>query len=75
MTLDYIDFGLFPWWTSPGLRLAFFRPLSAISMWVDYQLWPNLPALMHLHSLLLYAALVAAATLLYRRLLGATWCA
>jgi hypothetical protein len=72
---EYVDLGLFPWWTPPGFRLAFFRYLSAVSMWIDYQLWPNLPALMHLQSLFWYAALVAVAALLYRRLLGASWCA
>jgi hypothetical protein len=72
---EYIDAGVFPWWTIPDFHLAFFRYLSAFSMWIDYQLWPNTPALMHMHSLLWYAALVAAATFFYRRLLGASWCA
>jgi hypothetical protein len=70
---DYVDTGLFPWWTPPAYRLAFFRYLSAVSMWIDYQVWPDAPALMHLHSLAWYAALVAVATLLYRRLLGVSW--
>jgi hypothetical protein len=70
---EYVDRGLFPWWTIPDFRLAFFRYLSAISMWLDYQLWPDVPALMHLHSLAWCAALVGVAALLYRRLIGATW--
>ena len=69
----YVDTGLFPWWTPPDFRLAFFRYLSAASMWLDYLLWPNIPMLMHLHSLAWYAAMVGVATLLYRRLLGASW--
>jgi len=70
---EYIEMGLFPWWTPPDFRLAFFRYLSAASMWLDYRLWPGLPVVMHLHSLAWYGLLVVAATLLYRRLLGAGW--
>jgi len=65
-----MESGLLPWWTSPSFRLAFFRPLSVLSMWIDYQLWPDRPVLMHLHSLLWCGAVVALATILYRRLLG-----
>ena len=44
-------------------------------MQLDFLLWPELPALMHLHSLLWLALLAWAATLLYRETLGATWAA
>ncbi|MBN2446680.1 MAG: hypothetical protein JXO22_08140 [Phycisphaerae bacterium] len=70
-----IDSGLLPWWTYEGLRLAFWRPLSAATHWLDYQLWPTSPALMHLHSMLWYAAVVACAALVYRRIIGPTWIA
>jgi len=65
--------GLLPWWTTPEYRLAFFRPLSVAFMWIDYRLWPDMPVLMHLHSLLWFGALVALVTAFYRRLLGVTW--
>lgn len=68
----YVDLGLFPWWTSEGLRLAFFRYLSAATHWLDYRLWPESALLQHAHSLLWLGALVAAATLLYRRVHGVT---
>jgi hypothetical protein len=69
---EYIDLGLFPWWTSEELRLAFFRFLSAATHWLDYQLWPDYAPLQHAQSLLWFGALVAAAVLLFRRIHGAT---
>ncbi len=73
--LNQMAFGTMPWWGSPDLHQAFFRYASALSMMLDYRLWPNHPALMHLHSLLWLAAAVLVAALLYREVLGATWVA
>ncbi len=67
---EYTDIGLFPWWTSESLRLAFFRYLSAATHWLDYRLWPDSAVLQHAHSLLWFGALVGAAALLYRRVHG-----
>ena len=67
-----MDDGFYPWWTLPAGQNTFWRPLAALSHWLDYQLWPTLPALMHFHSLLWLALLVTAVALLYRRLLGST---
>lgn len=64
----YMDQGILPWWTVPDYRLAFSRILSAISMWIDYRLWPDSPMLMHAHSLLWLGLMVLVAALLYRRL-------
>ena len=47
--------GQIPWWTAEQLELNFWRPLAAISHWLDYQLWPDNWMLMHLHSLLWFA--------------------
>jgi hypothetical protein len=71
-TLPMIDDCWMPWWTPPTFRHASLRYLSVLTMQLDYLLWPNRPELMHLHSLVWLGALVAAATLLYRRVLGAT---
>lgn len=68
----YIDIGLWPWWTLPELRGAFFRPITVFTHWLDYQLWPDRPAIMHAHSVVWFALAVAAVALLYRRLLGLT---
>ena len=67
-----MDRGYWPWWTNPELRLAFFRPLTAITHAIDHALFPNSPALMRLESALMYAVGVVIVGLLYRRLLGAT---
>lgn len=63
--------GILPWWSAADLRLSFFRPVSSFTHWLDYTLWPDRPVLMHLHSMVWLAALVAAVTALYRRVHGA----
>ena len=67
--LRFMDRGILPWWAVPDTKLAFCRVLSAASLWLDYRLFPNSPALMHAESLLWFALTVAAVALLYRRLL------
>ncbi|UCG32349.1 MAG: hypothetical protein JSU68_11855, partial [Phycisphaerales bacterium] len=67
--------GMLPWWSPEDLRIAFFRPLTSLSHWLDYQLWPHTPSLMHLHSLVWFGGVVAAAAFFYRRMLGAAWVA
>ncbi len=67
-----MDLGYFPWWTYEPARVIFFRPIAALSLWLDYQLWPNSNLLMHMHSLLLYGVLCLTAAHLYRRLMGNT---
>jgi hypothetical protein len=73
--LAQMDFGTMPWWGSPDLHQAFLRYASTLTMMLDYRLWPNYPALMHLHSLLWLSAAVLVAALLYREVIGATWVA
>jgi hypothetical protein len=73
--LKQMDSGTLPWWGSLDLHQAFLRYASTLTMMLDYRLWPNQPALMHLHSLLWLSAAVLAAALLYREVLGATWVA
>lgn len=67
--------GILPWWSDPEARFAFFRPLSALTHWLDYALWPRSPLLMHVHNILW--AVVAAAVIgaLYRELLTPRWLA
>lgn len=66
------ELGLMPWWTTPTIRLAFLRPLSALSHALDYRHWPDKPWLMHLESVLIYCGIALALCRLYRRLLGIT---
>ncbi len=65
-----VESGFAPWWVSPSLRLCFFRPLSSLLLALDYKLWPDSTLLMHVHSIAWYAAVIAVAAKLYRRLLG-----
>lgn len=62
-----IDRGDLPWWSPPNLRLAFFRPVTGLTHWVDYKLWPHSPWIMHAHSIAWYALTVALAAILFRR--------
>ncbi|MCB9570072.1 MAG: hypothetical protein H6710_23095 [Myxococcales bacterium] len=62
--------GLLPWWTADEVRVVFFRPLAVADHLIDAALWPRSPALMHLHSLLLFALLCALVLRLHRRLAG-----
>ncbi len=63
----------FPWWTLDELRLAFWRPVTTLTHWLDYAVWPETPWLMHLHSLLWFGALIVAVTLMHRRFMGVGW--
>ncbi len=74
-TWRMVDRGFLPWWTYTGIKACFWRPLTVLTHWLDYRLWPDSAVLMHLHSLLWFGAAVAAVALLYRRLMGATWIA
>jgi hypothetical protein len=46
-----------------------------MTYWLDYQLWPDSPVMMHFHSLTWFGLLVFLAACLYRRVLAATWMA
>ncbi|HEY0734615.1 MAG TPA: CDP-alcohol phosphatidyltransferase family protein [Herpetosiphonaceae bacterium] len=74
-TQQLIESGQFPWWALPEGKNAFWRPIAGLTHWLDYQLWPRSPLLMHVHSLLWFGALVLVVALLYRRLIGAGWLA
>jgi hypothetical protein len=69
-TRRMLDLGLLPWWTDPGVRVAFWRPLGALTHWLDHTMWRDHPVLMHVHSLAWLAALIAAVLLVYRTLMG-----
>ncbi|MDA8140338.1 MAG: hypothetical protein M0036_16950 [Desulfobacteraceae bacterium] len=70
-----IEVGEAPWWTLPQLRVSFFRPLAAFSLWLDYQLWPEKPSWMHVHSLIWFWLMIWTAAILYRRFMTTTWIA
>jgi hypothetical protein len=52
-----IERGVLPWWSQPGLRLRFLRPLPSALLWMDRQLFGDSGAFFdHLHSLLWWSA-------------------
>lgn len=63
-----IDAGVYPWWASEGFFLAFWRPLSSFTHWLDYRLWPLSNPRIHAHGILWFALAAAAVALAYRRL-------
>ena len=69
-TLRLIDDGVMPWWAFLEMKVAFWRPLTVATHWLDYRLWPDRPSLMHLQNMLWFAAFVLVTGLLYRRLAG-----
>lgn len=56
--LALMEQGVLPWWSNSAMQLAFWRPLSALTHWLDYQLWPHTPWLMHAHSLIWFGLLL-----------------
>ncbi len=60
--------GLAPWWTSPSYRMNFFRPLAAVTHWVDYTLWPQQKWLMHAQCSLWFAGSIVVIGFLFRRM-------
>lgn len=69
--------GFGPWWMFEDFpaRVVFWRPLTEITHWIDYQLWPETPWLMHLHSLLWFGAAVWVIARLYQKIIGPVWVA
>ena len=65
-----MDLGVVPWWAFEGVQVAFLRPLASLTHWLDYQLWPDSPFLMHAHCVLWYGGLCGVVTLAYRRFMG-----
>lgn len=69
-----IQHGPFPWWTSPDLRLSFFRPIPSLLRAAEDAIFGDTAWPSHLLSSLCLAALAYVAAVTYRRLLvgGAT---
>ncbi len=69
------DYGLLAWWMRDDFKAALWRPLSALTHWSDYRLFPGSPVLMHAHSIAWFAGAVFVAGLLYRGIFGRGWVA
>jgi hypothetical protein len=57
--------GIFSWWDDPNTRLAFMRPLSAMTHVLDHALFRNQGPWLHLHSALWALALYLGVRALY----------
>lgn len=66
---------MLPWWTDPEIRVAFFRPIAALTHQLDVALWPDSPTLMHLHSLGWLALSLALVAAVYARFETVPWIA
>ena len=64
-----VESGVLPWWTHPHLVIKFFRPLSSLLRFADFQL-SDLPLLHHLHSFVWWCVAVMGARALYREWLS-----
>jgi len=71
----YMERGLLPWWATPELRLAFWRPLAAVTHWLDFVLWRDNSILIHLQSIAWYGLLAFTVTVAYRRFFAVAWVA
>lgn len=72
---ELMESGYLAWYAAPELHIAFFRPLAALTHWLDYRLWPESVGLMHLHNLLWYAGGCVLAAFLYRQVIQTAWIA
>lgn len=68
-----LDEGVFPWWADPNIRFAFWRPVAALTHFVDYLLWRESALLMHAHSIVWHGAALTAAAFAYRRVVRPRW--
>jgi len=65
-----LEKGIVPWWISEDLKVSFFRPIPSLLHALEYRFFPETPWLMHVDSLLWYAAVTALAAVLFRRVIG-----
>jgi hypothetical protein len=61
--------GFYPWYAHRGLRLSMFRPLASASIWLDHRLFGSDPWPYHVHSALVWLAMLGTIALLFRQLL------
>jgi hypothetical protein len=69
------SYGVLPWWAPDDLKLGLWRPLTALTHWLDYHLFPDTPALMHAQNIAWFAATVLLVNVIYRKLMGSGWAA
>jgi len=76
-----IEGGFMPWWSSPSLRLRFFRPLSSLLFSAEAHVFGEGPRVAHIHSVAWFALVLWLCSQLFRTVLTrrmalvATWIA
>lgn len=69
-TAQLIDGGWLPWWSSPSLRLRFFRPFSSLLFAGEQRLFGDGPLVGHAHSVLWFALTLVLTARLFRATLS-----
>lgn len=67
---DAMTSGLHPWWTSPELRLAFFRPVASLLRVAEEKAFGDHAVLDHLVTSVVFVATVMAVHAAFRRWIG-----
>lgn len=62
------SYGVLPWWVKEDASLHLWRPLTTLTHWLDYQLWPHSVQLMHVTSLVILLLVYVLCGFLYRQL-------
>ena len=62
----FFDTGFIPWWTDSDFKLRFFRPVTSLTILLDYRLYGDWAPGYHLTSLLIFGVFLALAFRLYR---------
>lgn len=65
-----LDYGYYPWWSHPQMRLSMLRPLASAQLWLDHALFGNWALPYHVHSMLWWVAMLGVVAVLYARLLS-----
>ncbi len=60
--------GVFPWWTSSDFKARFFRPVTSLTILMDFGLWDDWAPGYHLTSLVLFGIFLALSFRLFRDL-------
>jgi hypothetical protein len=63
------NYGALPWWTKEQAMLHLWRPVSSLTHWLDYQLWPDSKRWMQAHNGFWMFASFLLVALMFKRLL------
>lgn len=70
---SYFEYGATPWWSFKDVKVAFWRPVTSATYWLDYKLWPDSSKAMHFQNIFWFMLLIIAVYTFYRKTLNPTW--